>query len=187
VVPGSEVPGYVWAPALADAAIAAIAVTAARILGRAIVPFLSFVARVRAHGVALQFVDHGRSRGTAFASARCMKRILVVEDNEDARVVLADTLRAEGYEVLEAPGGREALEILEHVEPCVVLLDLMMPGMSGEEVLDTLRRSGRLEKLRVVVLTGLERGVDVAGAYLVLPKPIGLHQLVSHMEQLCAT
>jgi two-component system cell cycle sensor histidine kinase/response regulator CckA len=114
-----------------------------------------------------------------------MKRILIVEDNDDARVVLADTLRAEGYEVFEAPGGREALEILEHIDPCAILLDLVMPGMSGEEVLDTLRRSGRLEKLRVIVLTGLERGVDVAGAYLVLPKPIGLHQLVSHMEQIC--
>jgi hypothetical protein len=55
----------------------------------------------------------------------------------------------------------------------------------GEEVLATLRRSGRLETLCVVVLTGLERGFDVEGAYLVLPEPIGLHQIVSHMEHIC--
>jgi hypothetical protein len=58
--------------------------------------------------------------------------------------------------------------------------------MSGEEVLDALRRSGRLETLRVIVLTGLERGIHVPGAWLVLPKPISLHQLVSHLEQVCS-
>jgi CheY-like chemotaxis protein len=114
-----------------------------------------------------------------------MKRVLVVDDNEDARAVLADTVRAEGYEVFEASSGREALAMVDGVEPCVVLLDLMMPDMSGEEVLESLRRSGRLESMRVVVLTGLERGIDVPGAYLVLPKPISLHQLVSHLEHIC--
>jgi CheY-like chemotaxis protein len=115
-----------------------------------------------------------------------VKRVLVVDDNDDARIVLADTLRMEGYQVFEAAGGREALEVLQHTDPSVVLLDLVMPGMSGEEVLATLRRSGRLEKLRVVVLTGLQRGFDVAGADLVLPKPIALHELVSHMEHICS-
>ncbi len=114
-----------------------------------------------------------------------MKRVLVVDDNDDSRAVLADTLRMEGYDVLEARGGHEALAVLQHVDPCVVVLDLMMPDMSGEEVLAALRRSGRLETLRVVVLTGLERGIDVPGAYLVLPKPTALHQLVSQLEHLC--
>lgn len=114
-----------------------------------------------------------------------MKPILVVEDDADARMVLADTLRAEGYEVVEAAGGRQALELLEKLDPCLVLLDLVMPDMSGEQVLEVLRERGRLGHLRVVVLTGLERGIDVPGAYLVLPKPIALHQLVSQVEHLC--
>jgi CheY-like chemotaxis protein len=113
-----------------------------------------------------------------------MKRILVVDDNDDTRSVLADTLRQEGYEVLEARGGREAVAILQQVEPGVVVLDLVMPDMSGQDVLASLRRSGRLPKLRVVVLTGLERDLDVPGAYLVLPKPIALHQLVSQIEHI---
>lgn len=113
-----------------------------------------------------------------------MKCVLIVDDNDDARGVLADTLRLEGYEVLEARGGREALEMLQHVDPCAVVLDLLMPDMSGQEVLASLRRSGRLEKLRVIVLTGLERDIDVPGAYLVLPKPLALHQLVSHLEHI---
>ena len=112
-----------------------------------------------------------------------MKRVLIVDDDDDTRAVLASTLREEGYEVFEAAGGSEALDWLERIEPSVVLLDLVMPGMSGEEVLDSLRRSGRLETLRVIVLTGLERGIDVPGAWLVLPKPVSLHQLVSHLEQ----
>jgi CheY-like chemotaxis protein len=114
-----------------------------------------------------------------------MGPILVVDDNEDARAVLADTLRTEGYDVYEASSGREALDILDRVDPCLVLLDLVMPGMSGEEVLDTLRRNGRLDRLRVVVLTGFDQGANVPGAYLVLPKPIGLHQLVSQVEHIC--
>jgi CheY-like chemotaxis protein len=114
-----------------------------------------------------------------------MKRVLIVDDNDEGRVVLAETLRMEGYEVFEARNGREALEVLQNIDPCVVVLDLVMPGISGEEVLATLRRSGRLEKLRVVVLTGLERDIDVPGAYLVLPKPFALHQLVSHLERIC--
>lgn len=113
-----------------------------------------------------------------------MKPILVVDDNDDARSVLAETLRMEGYEVLEAANGRSALEIIERTDPSVVLLDLVMPGTSGEEVLAELRRTGRLDGLRVIVLTGLERDIDVPGAYLVLPKPTGLHQIVSHLEQI---
>jgi CheY-like chemotaxis protein len=60
-----------------------------------------------------------------------------------------------------------------------------MPDLPGEQVLEALRERGRLDHLRVVVLTGLERGIDVPGAYLVLPKPIALHQLVSQVEHLC--
>jgi CheY-like chemotaxis protein len=83
-----------------------------------------------------------------------MKRVLIVDDNDDSRTLMAEALRMDGYEVLEARGGREALEMLQHVDPAAVVLDLMMPDMSGQEVLATLRRSGRLEKLRVIVLTG---------------------------------
>jgi CheY-like chemotaxis protein len=114
-----------------------------------------------------------------------MKRVLIVDDNDDSRTLMAEALRMDGYEVLEARGGREALEMLQHVDPAAVVLDLMMPDMSGQEVLATLRRSGRLEKLRVIVLTGLERDIDVPGAYLVLPKPLPLHQLVSQLEHVC--
>jgi CheY-like chemotaxis protein len=114
-----------------------------------------------------------------------MKRILIVEDDDDTRAALVDTLRMEGYEVLEAKGGREALQILGRVEPGAVVLDLVMPDMSGQDVLAALRQGGRLESLPVIVLTGLERDLDVPGAYLVLPKPLGLHQLVSQLERVC--
>jgi CheY-like chemotaxis protein len=113
-----------------------------------------------------------------------MKRVMIVDDNEDERTTIAETLREEGYEVFEAPSGREALEMLGRIDPNVMLLDLVMPAMSGEEVLDALRRSGRLDTLRVVVLTGLERDIDVPGAWLVLPKPVSLHQLVSQLEHI---
>ena len=85
----------------------------------------------------------------------------------------------------EAAGGSEALEILDHLESCVVLLDLVMPGTSGEDVLTELRQSGRLENIRVIVMSGLTHGIDTPGAHLVLTKPISLHQIVSHLEHLC--
>ena len=84
-----------------------------------------------------------------------MKAILLVEDNDDIRELYGALLRREGYEVYEAENGQVALEQLHemHGNPCLVLLDLMMPIMSGPELLKVLHESHRLASLPVVVLS----------------------------------
>jgi CheY-like chemotaxis protein len=78
--------------------------------------------------------------------------ILVVEDEAESRDTLRELLELEGYTVKTAANGRAALEVLETIEPCVVLLDLVMPIMDGWQVIDRLRADGRLAKMKVLVI-----------------------------------
>src|SRR4051812_29334186 len=84
-----------------------------------------------------------------------MAKVLVVDDNEDARESFADMLRCAGHEVFCAPNGREALSHVLAQLPDVVLLDLLMPEMDGPSFLEVVRSYLRIQSLPVVVLTGL--------------------------------
>jgi CheY-like chemotaxis protein len=92
--------------------------------------------------------------------------ILIVDDELTTRNSLTRLLRHEGYDVLGASNGREALDVLEHASagdapgplphpPDLVLLDLMMPEVDGLELLEILHDDPRWQKLPVVVLTGV--------------------------------
>jgi two-component system, OmpR family, phosphate regulon response regulator PhoB len=97
-------------------------------------------------------------------------RILVVEDERDIAALVAYHLTKEGYRVRTAEGGMEALEAVNMERPDLILLDLMLPGFSGYEVLSDLRRRSELNEIPVIVLTarrdepdrvrGLELGAD---------------------------
>ena len=84
-----------------------------------------------------------------------MAKILLVEDNEDARETLAVLLRARGHTVSGVPNGREALAQILTDLPDVVLLDLLMPEMDGPSFLEVVRSYLRIQSLPVVVLTAL--------------------------------
>jgi len=83
------------------------------------------------------------------------KDILVAEDNEDTRFLLALQLRRGGYRILEAEDGIEALDQLKENKPDLLLLDLMMPGLSGFEVLEQIQTDTELPKVPVIVLSAL--------------------------------
>ncbi|HYA35577.1 MAG TPA: response regulator, partial [Candidatus Binataceae bacterium] len=107
--------------------------------------------------------------------------VLVVEDNDLERQITADTLREEGFTVEEAPTGRRALECLQLSSFDVVLTDLMMPGMSGEELLAKIRPM--YPASQVVVLTAhgtIESAVHAMknGAFYYLTKPTDRETLV---------
>jgi CheY-like chemotaxis protein len=72
-----------------------------------------------------------------------MKRILVVDDEEDIRLLYQEVLEEEGYEVELAGGGEEALEKLKQWKPDLVTLDLKMPGIGGLEVLERIREQDK--------------------------------------------
>lgn len=102
--------------------------------------------------------------------------ILVVDDNEDNRMLLSDQLEWQGYQVRTAENGLVALEMLRAEAVDLVLLDIMMPEMDGYEVLHELRHDDRLNHIPVVMITAVEEVASVArcielGATDYLPKP----------------
>ena len=91
-------------------------------------------------------------------------RILVVDDEEDTLLLTEAILARRGYEVRVAPSGRCALALL--AEPFdAVLLDVMMPEMSGLEVLSHIRETPRLSSLPVILLTARQRDRDLIEGY----------------------
>jgi CheY-like chemotaxis protein len=111
-------------------------------------------------------------------------RILVVDDNEALRENLAEVLLLEGLDVAVAADGRAALELLEKEEFAVVLLDLVMPGMDGRELLAVIRQDPRFAELRVIVTTGHTGPRARAGipADAFLHKPFGVEALLAALQ-----
>ena len=117
-----------------------------------------------------------------------MHTILLVEDDDDIREVFAEVLREDGYEVREAENGKVALEQLEDMRgtPCfLVLLDLMMPVMSGAELLKVLHDTHQLATLPVVVLSAGGNLSDAPEAKRFLRKPVHPEVLLKVVNDFC--
>lgn len=81
--------------------------------------------------------------------------VLVVEDDSFLRKLLCDKLRHEGFELFEATDGQQALDFLKDNRPILMLLDLMMPGVDGFQVLEAVRRDERIKDIPVIVLSNV--------------------------------
>jgi DNA-binding response OmpR family regulator len=92
-------------------------------------------------------------------------RVLVVDDNDDCLKLVGSMLRGQGFEVLSANNGGAALDLLVENTPDIVLLDVMMPGMNGFEVLEAIRQSAKHYALPVIMLTASTNDDDVMSAY----------------------
>ena len=114
-----------------------------------------------------------------------MTRILIIEDEQDMLTGLEHNLRFEDYEPITAMDGKEGLEKWKGESPDLVLLDLMLPKMSGLDVLKKMRKEG--DKTPVIILTakGLETdkvmGLEL-GADDYLTKPFGLRELLARIK-----
>ncbi|MFL5369697.1 MAG: response regulator [Myxococcales bacterium] len=115
--------------------------------------------------------------------------VLVVEDDGDVRDAVAASLRDEGYVVAEAENGRLALDWLQsNADPCLVLLDLWMPVMSGIELHALMAQDPRLAAVRLVVVSAAgdaRAQAQQMGAIAFLRKPLDLHDLLATVEQYC--
>jgi CheY-like chemotaxis protein len=108
--------------------------------------------------------------------------VLVVDDESDIRQALAEVLTFEGYEVVDARDGQEALDKARKYRPELVLLDLMMPRMNGWEFRRAQKGDRALARIPVVVLSAFENdGRMDAEAYI--EKPFDLDQLVSAVRR----
>jgi len=81
------------------------------------------------------------------------KKILVVDDEASLRELVSAILEQEGYDVVTAEDGRECLNKLRTMKPDLILLDMMMPGMSGREVCEKIRKDSKTKDLKVAFLT----------------------------------
>jgi CheY-like chemotaxis protein len=113
--------------------------------------------------------------------------VLIVEDDEDLREMMAQLLTLEGYDAASAANGREALDYLQHANtPQVILLDLMMPVMDGWEFRRQLEADPALAPVPVIVLSALDqvRAMNIhASAFL--KKPLDFDRLLALVRTYC--
>jgi CheY-like chemotaxis protein len=112
--------------------------------------------------------------------------VLLVEDEEELREMMREALELNGYSVVTANDGREALNKLEGIERlCLVILDLLMPQMNGWEFFEQMRQRPSLVKVPVVVHSSAP--IDApAGVARVLQKPLMFDHLLSVVREYCA-
>ena len=119
------------------------------------------------------------------------KSVLIVEDEPVIAEALVYLLQREGLEVAVRGDGEAALEVLHSEPPDLMILDIMLPGISGMEVLETVRRDNALRSLPVLMLTAKGQRKDrsaaeEAGASLFITKPFSNAELVGHVKDLLA-
>ena len=110
--------------------------------------------------------------------------VLIVEDHRSIREGLQALLVAKGYPVVTAATGEEALQLMQSCRPGVVLLDMMLPGISGEEVLTAIRQDARLARLPVVAVSAAP--VTVTDVAAVVRKPPNVDRLIETVSRLYA-
>ena len=118
-----------------------------------------------------------------------MALILVVDDEEPVRRLLRDTLELDAYDVAEAADGPSALASYDAARPDGIILDIMMPGMSGIEVLRQIREREDGADLPVILLTAAGDDKTTwdgwsAGASVYLTKPFNPDNLLSWVERM---
>lgn len=122
--------------------------------------------------------------GAAKAGARADARVLVVDDDPSILDTVSAILASEGYRVMAANGGVQALAMLETWRPTLVLLDMRMPVMDGWAVARAMREAG--SSVPIVVMTAAAnagRWADEIGAAGHLAKPFGLDELLACVER----
>jgi len=116
-----------------------------------------------------------------------MKTVLIVEDTADLRELFMEVLRQQGYRVLGAENGREALDVLsaEVSDPCLVLLDMMMPVMDGKTFVESLHAMHRAATLPVIIVSAAVTESGVPGTSGFVKKPVAPDVLLALVRAYC--
>ena len=118
-----------------------------------------------------------------------MGTILVVEDYDDVRRMLKVLLESEEFRVLEAASGAEALDVIRHQRPDVILMDLALPGFDGFETIRRIRTIDGFQNTPIVVLTAYTSPSTYenalrAGSNYFMGKPIDFDELAALLEEI---
>ena len=116
-------------------------------------------------------------------------KLLVADDEPNIVISLEYLMKREGYDVLVATDGNQALEAIQREQPALVLLDVMMPGKTGFEVCQAVRADPALDGVRILMLTAKGRETDVSkglalGANAHMTKPFSTRELVQKVAEL---
>lgn len=119
------------------------------------------------------------------------QRVLIADDEPNIVVSLEFMMKRAGYEVLVARDGLQALDMIRRERPRLVLLDGMMPGLSGFEVCEAVRADAALSDTKIVMLTAKGRDTDVArgvgaGADAYVVKPFSTRDLIGMVQDMLA-
>jgi two-component system alkaline phosphatase synthesis response regulator PhoP len=120
------------------------------------------------------------------------KTVLIVEDEEDAAELFAEMMRVSGFRIMKTSKSTHALSIMTTDKPDIVLLDIMMPEISGLDILRQMRRDSALARIPVIVITAKSMPADIkngmeAGASTYLTKPVGFLELKEAVERALAS
>ncbi|PWH14052.1 MAG: hypothetical protein DDG60_08955 [Anaerolineae bacterium] len=120
--------------------------------------------------------------------SEAQKTVVVVEDETDAAEMFAEMMRVTGFRVLKSYSSSPAISLIANERPDVVILDVMMPDVSGLEVLKYMRREPALAKIPVIVVSAKSLPTDIqsgleAGASVYLTKPVGFLDLKQAVEK----
>lgn len=114
--------------------------------------------------------------------------ILIVDDDPDTRNIIKTILNAKGYKTKEAIHGKEALEFVKTEIPALILLDVMMPEMSGYDVITRLKLKPETQKIPIIMLTAKGEDEDILSGYndyavdYYIPKPFTPKHLLNGIE-----
>lgn len=116
-------------------------------------------------------------------------KVLIADDEPNIVVSLSFMMKREGYDVLVAPDGAQALEMIRRERPRLVLLDAMMPGMTGFDVCEAVRADPVIRETRILMLTAKGRETDKArglgaGADAYVTKPFSTRDLVAKVREM---
>jgi DNA-binding response OmpR family regulator len=116
------------------------------------------------------------------------KTVMIIEDEPDAAEMFAEMMRVNGFRVLKMFASAPAIPLIVQEKPDLVILDIMLPDISGLEVLRYMRREPELTSIPVIVVSAKSMPADIkigidAGASMYLTKPVGFLDLKQAVEQ----
>jgi two-component system alkaline phosphatase synthesis response regulator PhoP len=116
------------------------------------------------------------------------KTVFIIEDEADAADLFAEMMHISGFRVLKTSKSAPAIEMMTADRPDIVLLDIMMPEVSGLDILRQMRRDPNLAGIPVIVVTAKGMPADIkngmeAGASTYLTKPVGFQELKEAVER----
>ncbi len=149
---------------------------------------VGYLTKPASHATLISSVEQALATHTARHDGPA--RILIIDDEHDIVSGLEAALREEGFSVYAAFSGEEGLSLVGEYHPDIILLDMKMPGMSGADVLTTLKHTPATRTIPVIILTASESRMDEArvrviglGAHELLTKPFSISEIVNEIKK----